>query len=682
MPDNAIWNSASSITQTWNGVEWLPSATGSYNEEETMSECHFKCKPHYTWKGATCEANVQTAECEGLPENASWNKVSSITQTWNGTEWLPSATGSFNEEESIGECRFKCNDNYHWENNQCLPNTKTGNCTSKPANTVWNDNGANGKFTQIWNGSEWEPETYSSSYNTVAGICRYKCNTNYNWNSSNSKCVAATQTYTCTGLPANAVWNNVSSYTQTWTGEEWTPSATAATYNTTASSTECRFICATNYSWKNSQCVADTRTANCTELPSTGASWNTVSSITQTWNGSSWQPTTTGSYNTTASTTECRFKCNTNYTWDGSKCVADTRTASCTDIPANASWNSVSAIIQTWNGTEWTPANTSTYNEESSTTECRFKCNTNYSWKNSQCVADTRTANCTGLPSTGASWNSVSSIEQTWNGSEWIPSSTGVYNVTASTSECRFKCNTNYTWEGSICKADSKVSNCTGLPENATWNIVSTISQTWNGSSWQPSTSGSYNETSSTTECRYKCAINYEWNGASCVIPECSPTSATPCRDSSSGLTWSAKASTSYSLHDALDYCNSYSEGGLSGWHLPNIDELKTLLIADRVNNCQVSEVNNCLSYSSCWSCLTCSQTGTPESNSGCKPWGTSYDDGRYSKLGDTGMFRSSSISSDSGDLVSTWNVNFTVGYIIFYFKGNPSDVRCVRNTD
>ena len=130
---------------------------------------------------------------------------------------------------------------------------------------------------------------------------------------------------------------------------------------------------------------------------------------------------------------------------------------------------------------------------------------------------------------------------------------------------------------------------------------------------------------------------------------------------------------------DAKSYCESYSEGGLSGWHLPTIDELRTLLIADRVkNNCQVSETNGCLSYSSCWSCSTCTQTGTQSSSgTSCDSWGTSYSDGRYSKFGETGWFWSSSIPSSDSSLA--WRVSFDVGYVSTNFLITNNGVRCVR---
>ena len=187
-------------------------------------------------------------------------------------------------------------------------------------------------------------------------------------------------------------------------------------------------------------------------------------------------------------------------------------------------------------------------------------------------------------------------------------------------------------------------------------------------------------------ETSYVCVCNsgYTWNGSTCAsngsstLPECSSTSSTPCRDSSSGLIWSARASSTMTWNNAGTYCNNLTEGGYSDWHLPTIDELKTLLIANRVtSNCQVSETNGCLS-SSCWSCSTCTQTGTQSSSgTSCSDWGTSYSDGRYSKFGETGGFWSSSTRSDGTDVA--WYVNFDYGYVFYSGKTSNDDVRCVR---
>ena len=181
----------------------------------------------------------------------------------------------------------------------------------------------------------------------------------------------------------------------------------------------------------------------------------------------------------------------------------------------------------------------------------------------------------------------------------------------------------------------------------------------------------------------YLCGCNsgYFWNGQNCaVLPECSATSGTPCKDSTSLLIWSTKAENSMAWQDAKNYCISYTEGGFSSWHLPNIDELKTLLInADKIlTECDLSETNNCLSMSNCWSCETCMETGTAAtSGNTCSNWGTSYSDGRYSKFKETGWFWSSSTQSANSN--NAFGISFNVGGISDYARSYDHDVRCVR---
>ena len=145
-------------------------------------------------------------------------------------------------------------------------------------------------------------------------------------------------------------------------------------------------------------------------------------------------------------------------------------------------------------------------------------CYENYSWNGSYCKADSRTVNCTGLPA-NAKWNTASSITQTWNGYAWYPSSTtGTYNKTPSTEECRFICKDNYTWNYTECIANTQTADCTNLPKNAEWNSVSSITQTWNGYAWYPSSIGSYNESASTEECRFTCHPPFNWTGSACAL--------------------------------------------------------------------------------------------------------------------------------------------------------------------
>ena len=296
-------------------------------------------------------------------------------------------------------------------------------------------------------------------------------------------------------------------------------------------------ICKENYS--GDDCVPDTRTRECENLPE-NAEWNTASSITQTWNGTSWEPSTIGIYSEEESTNECRFKCKANYFWNGSQCVNPCNFNPCNNVT---------------NSTEICTALTAT--------DYSCGCETHYTWNNStlQCEADKQKANCTDLPE-NAEWNTASSITQTWNGEEWEPSTIGIYSEEESTDECRFKCDTNYFWHESQCitpcdpnpcidlensteiciaideanyscgcnehynwNTSTKKCNpatqtffCANKPENSSWNSVSSYIQTWDGTDWTPSaTATTYNEIAATTECRFKCNSGYKWNGFKCL---------------------------------------------------------------------------------------------------------------------------------------------------------------------
>jgi hypothetical protein len=537
LPENAVWNSAASITQTWNGTEWFPSATGSYNEEKSMQECRFKCMTNYSWNGSVCAADTRIAECKGLPVGAMWNTASSITQTWNGESWQPSLTGVYGETETTLECRFKCASGYTRENDTCI-NQKMANCTGLPLNAQWNTVSS---ITQKWNGSTWTP-TATGSYNTIASTseCRFKCNTNYTW--KNSKCEANTQTAKCTGLPSNAVWNSVSSITQTWSGEDWQPSTTG-TYNTDASTTECRFKCNNNYQWNNQSCEAvPTRTVNCTGL-SAHAVWNTVSKITQHWDGEDWVPLSIGSYNTTPSLSECRFQCDTNYEWNGSACVGATRTYNCSGLPENAVWNSVASYKQTWDGSKWVPETTITvYNETESLSECRFKCDSEHYWNDYECVNPCDSAPCSSSAhSTG----------------ECLPSSWDEYSCV---------CEKNYFWKNQECKKILPLGNtCTGLNKCFDRDYERNCSDT------SQSLFGQDAYYASLGVCTPKDFTFKILSDQNVVV------------DNNTGLQWVKKfTDNTYTWDNAKNYCENLSYAGKNDWRLPTPQELLTIIDGSR----------------------------------------------------------------------------------------------------
>jgi hypothetical protein len=583
LAENTEWNTVSNIIQTWDGTKWVPSTTGIYSVTPSNEECRFKCEVNYSWSGSSCVADTKIFNCSLKPAGSVWNTVSEYTQTWNGTEWVPSESSTeYNATPANDSCRYKCAENYTWNGSACVADTKANQaCTGLPTDAAWN---TTTNITQTWNGFAWMPSTVGLFNATPSTIeCRFKCNTNYTWNPISETCVADVKAnQACTGLPANAAWNTATNITQTWSGSVWLPT-TVGGYNESSSTAECRFNCNTNYTWNSgsSTCVADTKADQaCTGLP-TNATWNTATTIDQLWDGSEWVPSTTGLCSVSSSTTECRFKCNVNYSCDISStdCVADTKVnQACTGLPTNAAWNTATNITQTWSGSAWLPTTVGVQNITPSTAECRFKCNTNYTWNSgsSTCVADTKDAQaCTGLP-TNAFWNTATTIDQLWDGSEWVPSTTGLCSVSSSTTECRFKCNVNYSCDISStdCVADTKKYTCPEKPDNTDWNSVSEYTQTWSGSEWLPidDTITDYSISASTTECSFKCGVGYRWNGVLCalIIPRTICTGQSVCYNGTEAIACSAEGSDYYGQdyqYKELGYCfpRDYTVSGTAG---------------------------------------------------------------------------------------------------------------------
>ena len=154
--------------------------------------------------------------------------------------------------------------------------------------------------------------------------------------------------------------------------------------------------------------------------------------------------------------------------------------------------------------------------------------------------------------------------------------------------------------------------------------------------------------------------------GPSSELPECSDADITPCKDSSSGHIWSKKFS-NVTLSSADSNCQGLKEGGLNGWRLPTIGELRTL-----IQNCSSTQTSStsCLVSDDCLA-------NTDECTAGCSSC-ASDSSGKYSKLGDTGMLWSS--SNLEGNFYYVWTINFHSAN--FSYASNVSDkyaARCIK---
>ena len=78
------------------------------------------CLEHYLWNGSVCKAvSIEDVDCIGKPENAVWNTVDKIRQTWDGEEWYPSNEAVYNTNPSDKECRFICDTDFTWNGSEC-----------------------------------------------------------------------------------------------------------------------------------------------------------------------------------------------------------------------------------------------------------------------------------------------------------------------------------------------------------------------------------------------------------------------------------------------------------------------------------------------------------------------------------------------------------------------------------
>ena len=120
---------------------------------------------------------------------------------------------------------------------------------------------------------------------------------------------------------------------------------------------------------------------------------------------------------------------------------------------------------------------------------------------------------------------------------------------------------------------------------------------------------------------------------------------------------------------NALNYCNNLFLYGFNDWHLPTIDELRTL-----IKNCPGTETNG--------ACAISEKNGKLSGNDysdNCSCEHMNNNGGYYSKIGDDDTISPWSSSIRSDDTERAWYVGFFAGKINNSAKSVLSDVRCVR---
>jgi len=409
--------------------------------------------------------------------------------------------------------------------------TCTSNCKIKPANFCGDGYRCGSEICETG-----ESTSCTSALGTTStGIvnCNLFCT---GWMSAN----ICTRINTCPAKPSNSEWNSVSSFTQTWTGMLWSPADDLVTeYNAGPSDTHCRFICSFGYAWNDVSlsCVPGGCGNGITEPGEECDDGNIIN------------------------TDDCKNDCTHNICGDGylnigTEICESTDSVSCTSALGTSS---------------------------SGTAPCNSTCT---GWETaSNC---TKTYICSLKPqNTETIYNTVSSYTQTWNGSEWIPEddTETEYNVSESTTSCRYICNTNYTWDESSCNPPICGNNITEFGEecddgNEMNNDNCRNNCTINRSPICTGETLCYNNTTEIT-CP---ARGSEFFGQDAqYINDCRIMSFTESggtekviTDNNTGLMWQKTKSTNF-WQQAVESCNNLTYGGYSDWRLPSISELETI---------------------------------------------------------------------------------------------------------
>ena len=220
--------------------------------------------------------------------------------------------------------------------------------------------------------------------------------------------------------------------------------------------------------------------------------------------------------------------------------------AECTEIPEHAVYNTASEITLTWDWANyWTPSLETTYNEEPSTTECRFKCEDNYFWDSSteECVISPCSSNPCGEYS-------------------------DVVCMAITPEEFSCDCINGYYWWG-------KEKGCMDKRRLTLGNICTGQNKCYNN-----------NEDETITCPTSESADFFGQDAYYANLGKCAPQSFTSSSnvivDNNTGLTWEKSPSTdTYTWDNRATHCNDLNSSNYDGknnWRVPNPLELLTIV--------------------------------------------------------------------------------------------------------
>ena len=310
-------------------------------------------------------------------------------------------------------CTWKCNNGFHLENSNCVPNEKEflvkRDKNELYVKTKWdNSNKIWGKYCKAGNKIICDNEekekreksillTFSNeNYKTLSA--NWDCNNGYKLNETGYSCddidECAVKNGGCGDKKANKCTNTKGSFTCT---------------------------CQEEFHEEGNTCVSNTKNATCTPIAPPANATIEKKEVQIKWDKKAKKWSTA---------TDCAWSCNTGFHKEDDKCVSNTKSVNCTTVtpPDNATMN-ITQVEVLWSNNSWSIA-----------ANCAWSCNTGFHKEDDKCVSNTKSVNCTTVtPPDNATMN-ITQVEVLWNNNSW-----------SIAANCTWSCNTGFHKEDDKC---------------------------------------------------------------------------------------------------------------------------------------------------------------------------------------------------------------------------------------
>lgn len=240
--------------------------------------------------------------------------------------------------------------------------------------------------------------------------------------------------------------------------------------------------------------------------------------FTQTWNGSSWTPSSKNYFHSLTQS-ECAWRCSSGFIYNSStnSCMSNLVERSCIgDLPNNAFWDDSGQ-----NGKYSYSFGQSDPQKQvqhgGSNVDCRFRCSDGFSYENGVCVMKFETKDCVGGLPANALWDDDGRKgTYTFQTGQNDPNKSAQF---GGETDCRIKCRQGFIYMNGQCTSINREATCDlgdiggQLEDPFVWNDGGRggkFTQTWDGFVFSPKNiDASFNIFSG--NCNYYCENDYQY---------------------------------------------------------------------------------------------------------------------------------------------------------------------------